>query len=168
MKRVSIIGLPSIAASLGLLAICLAGVQQAAGAEAADKPADKPAAAPSHQVFACYFHRTSRCPTCERVSDYIEAAIGTGFKADVEAGSVKIVMVDFQDPKNEKFTKAYKVISPTLVLLDVHDGKVTAWKEAPKVWSLVARKAEFFSYVQGEVRGYLDGQKTAAAKSARQ
>ena len=29
---------------------------------------DKPAAAPSHQVIACYFHRTNRCPTCKKIS----------------------------------------------------------------------------------------------------
>jgi hypothetical protein len=162
MKCISIIGHPSIAASLGLLAICFGGLQQAPGAEAADKPA----VAPSHQVIACYFHRTSRCPTCERISDYIEEAIGTGFKAEVKAGNVKIVMMDYQKEKNQKYAQAYQVISPTLVLLDVHDGKVTSWKAAPKVWSLVARKAEFFSYVQDELRSYLDGPKAAGPKPA--
>jgi hypothetical protein len=161
MKCRSILGLPSIAAGLGLLVICLAGVQQAAGAEAADKPAEKPAVAPSHQVIACYFHRTARCPTCCRISDYIEEAIGTGFKAEVKAGSVKVLMMDFQNAKNQKYAEAYRIAGPTLVLMDVHDGKVTSWKPAPKVWSLVGKKGDFLSYVQSEVRSYLDGQKTA-------
>jgi len=161
MKRGSIIGLLSISAGIGLLAICLAGLQQAPSTMAADAPA----VAPSHQVIACYFHRTVRCPTCRRISAYIEEAVQTGFKTEVKAGRVKMVMIDFQDAKNQKYAQAYQVAGPTLVLMDVHDGKVTSWKPAPKVWSLVAKKTDFFSYVQGEVRSYLDGQKTARRES---
>ena len=124
--------------------------------------ADKPAAGPSHQVIACYFHRTVRCPTCRRISAYIEESVNTGFASQVKDGSVKMVMIDFQDPRNQKFTEAYQIAGPTLVLMDVHDGKVTSWKPAPKVWSYVGNKDQFFRYVQGEVQGYLEVQRTAA------
>ena len=46
--------------------------------------------------------------------------------------------------------------------MDVHDGGTTAWKPAPKVWSLVGKKSDFFKYVQGEIQVYLDDKKTAA------
>lgn len=46
--------------------------------------------------------------------------------------------------------------------MDVRDGKVTSWKPAPKVWSLVSKKDDFFRYVQSEMRSYLDGIRTAA------
>ena len=158
MKCRSIIGLPSFAAGLGLLAICLPCVAQTPAAKAADKPA----VAPSHQVVACYFHRTNRCPTCRRISAYIEEAVKTEFKAELKTGSVKMVMMDFQDPRNEKYTDAYQITGPTLVLMDVHNGKVTSWKAAPKVWSFVGDKDEFFRYVQDEVRDYLEVKRTAA------
>ena len=124
--------------------------------------ADKPAAGPSHQVIACYFHRTMRCPTCQRISAYIEEAVNTRFASQVKDGSVKLVMIDFQDAKNQSYTQAYGIEGPTLVLMDVHGGKVKTWKPAPKVWSLVAQKGDFFKYVQGEVQSYLDGQKPSA------
>ena len=161
MKCRQIIGFPSLVVGLGTLAICLAGVRQRPSATAADAPA----VTPSHQVIACYFHRTVRCPTCRRISAYIEEAVQTGFKAEVKAGRVKLAMIDFQDAKNQKYAQAYQIAGPTLVLMDVQNGKVTSWKPAPKVWSLVANMADFFSYVQGEVRGYLDGQKTARRES---
>ena len=156
MKCGSMIGLSSFAAGLGLLAICLIGSQRAPAARAADAPA----AAPSHQVIACYFHRTVRCPTCRRISAYIEEAVQAGFTAELKGGSVKMLMIDFQDAKNQKYTEAYRISGPTLVLMDVHDGKVTSWKPAPKVWSLVGKKGDFLNYVQGEVQSYLDGQKS--------
>ncbi len=72
-----------------------------------------------------------------------------------------MLMVDFQDAKNQKLTQAYKISGPTLVIMDVHNGEVTAWKPAPKVWSLVGKKNDFFKYVQGEMQVYLEGKKTA-------
>jgi len=157
MKCRSIIGLPSFVAGLGLLAIALADFPQAPSAMAADAPA----VVSSHQVIACYFHRTVRCPTCRRISAYIEEAVQSRFKAELKAGSVKMMMIDFQDAKNQKYTKAYRITGPTLVLMDVHDGKVTSWKPAPKVWSLAAKKGDFLKYVQGELQSYLDGKKSA-------
>jgi hypothetical protein len=156
MKCRSIVGFCLSSGGLGLLAVCLAGLPQAPA-----RAADTRAPAPSHQVVACYFHRTIRCPTCQRIGAYIEEAIQTAFKAEVKAGKVKMLLVDFQDARNQKYAQAYQITAPTLVLMDVHDGKVTSWKAAPKVWSLVGKKADFFSYVQGEVRNYLDVQKTA-------
>ncbi len=123
---------------------------------------DTPAANPAHQVVACYFHRTVRCPTCKKIAAYIEESVQAGYEAQLKDGSVKLTMVDFQDAKNQKLAKAYKITGPTLVIMDIHDGKVTGWKPAPKVWSLVGKKSEFVRYVQGEVKSYLDGERTAA------
>jgi hypothetical protein len=123
---------------------------------------DPTTAAPAHQVVACYFHRTNRCPTCKKISAYIEESIQTGFDAQLQDGSVQVKMIDFQNPKNQKLTDAYKITGPTLVILDIHDGKVKAWKPAPKVWSLVSKKNDFFHYVQQEVKRYLDGERAAA------
>ena len=120
------------------------------------RAADDAPAAPSHQVIACYFHRTVRCPTCQKISTYIEESVNTNFAAQIKAGSVKVVMIDFQDAKNQNFTQAYRITGPTLVLMNVKDGKVAAWKAAPKVWSLVGQKDDFAKYVQGEVQSYLD------------
>lgn len=133
-----------------------------AGEVSPARSADGAAAAPSHQVIACYFHRTVRCPTCRTISAYIEESVKAGFAAQLQDGSVKLTMIDFQDPKNQKFTQAYRITGPTLVIMDVKDGKVAAWKPAPKVWSLVGQKDQFIRYVQGEVQSYLEGSATAA------
>jgi hypothetical protein len=150
--------LSSLVAGIGITAFVLA----TAGHPSQVRSEDKPSARPSHQVIACYFHRTVRCPTCKTISAYIEESVKTGFAAQMKEGSVKMVMIDFQDAKNQKYTQAYNIDGPTLVLMDVKDGKVVSWKPAPKVWSLVGKKNDFFRYVQGEVQDYLKGKKTAA------
>lgn len=143
---------------LGLVASALIGLQPCSRALAADAASGGPA----HQVIACYFHRTQRCPTCQTISTYIEDAIKAGFAAELNDKSVRTVMVDFQDPKNRKYAEAYQIDGPTLVLMDVRDGKIVAWKTAPKVWSLVGKKNDFFRYVQAEVQSYLRGPRTAS------
>jgi thiol-disulfide isomerase/thioredoxin len=117
--------------------------------------AEQPAKLPEHRVVAMYFHRTQRCPTCKRISAYIDEAIQKGFAKELKDRTVSFYLIDYQDRKNAKFAKAYKIEGPALVLADAHREKVTAWMPMPKVWSLVARKAEFLKYVQDGVRGYL-------------
>jgi hypothetical protein len=95
------------------------------------------------------------------VGSYVQEAVQAGFPAQMKDGTVKLLMVDFQDPRNQPYVKAYRVTGPLLVVLDVRDGKVAAWKPVPKVWSLLSKKTEFFKCVQSEVQGYLDAQEAA-------
>jgi hypothetical protein len=135
--------------------LMLSAVLSAAISAAAEKPEDLP----EHRVVAMYFHRTQRCPTCKRISAYIEEAIQTGFVKELKNNTVSLHLIDYQDRKNANFTRAYKIEAPTLVLADVHQGKVTTWKPMPSVWSLVAKKKDFLKYVQDGVRGYLEEKK---------
>ncbi len=146
----------------GAVAVALAVTWDGARAVAAEKATAEKAATPAHQVVVCYFHRTVRCPTCKKIGGYVEEAVKKGFAAELKAGTVRMTTVDFQDAKNREYTEAYKITGPTLVLMDVRDGKVKTWKPAPKVWSLVGDEEAFMKYVQGEVRSYLDAEKTAA------
>jgi hypothetical protein len=138
--------------SLGMLMFVSLGMMRTPRSLAEDKPATGPA----HQVIACYFHRTQRCPTCQKISAYIEESIKAGFESELKDKSVRMVMVDFQDPKNQKYAEAYEIDGPTLVLMHVRNGKIVEWKPAPKVWSLVGQKPKFVDYVQSEVRSYLE------------
>jgi hypothetical protein len=144
-----------------------ATTKEATETTATEKKADeKKAAEPSHQVYACYFHRTNRCPTCKKIGSYIEESVNTEFAPQIKDKSVRVMQIDFQDAKNEKFTKAYKISGPTLVIMNVSDGKVTTWKVAPKVWSLVSKKDDFSKYVKDEVQSYLKEEKSASRENA--
>jgi hypothetical protein len=138
-----------IPGSLLLLLVTLAAARPAP-AQSGSAPA------PKHRVAAIYFHRTERCPTCQMIGTYIEESIKTGFAEQLKDKSVSVHLIDFQDKKNAKYTKSYKITGPTLVLVNVKKGKVAEWKPMPKVWSLVAKKPEFFKYVQDGVHEYLE------------
>jgi hypothetical protein len=139
--------------SLLMVAVAVARLPYASASEPAKASTS---VSPAHYVIACYFHRTQRCPTCLRISSYIEESIQKRFAGEVKDGRVKLVMIDFQDPANAKYTETYNIQGPTLVVMDVRDGKVKEWKPAPRVWTLVRDKDSFGQYVETEVRGYLD------------
>lgn len=144
-------------ACLGLLLGTVAACRRASQPGVSDAfPAE-----PKHQVVARYFHRTQRCPTCQKISALIEEAVQAGFADDLKSGKVKLQMVDYQDARNQEVTATYKISDPMLVILDVRDGKVVEWKSAPKVWALFLKKDVFTKYVQDEMHAHLDAKPAA-------
>jgi hypothetical protein len=122
----------------------------------ADDSSDDTEAAPSRRVIACYFHRTQRCPSCITIGQYVEEAISIGYADEVEAGELSILSVDYQAASSARYVQAYKVTGPKLIVIEVEDGKVLRWKDAPKVWTLIGDKDAFIEYVQGELKVYVE------------
>ena len=129
-------------AALMLMAACLPA--------AADAPAR-----PARRVVATYFHRTVRCPTCQRVGSALEAAIRANFAAELNDGRLEWRMMDFQDPRNAGFAAAFGITGPAFIIMEVQGDRVVAWKPAPKAWSLLGDQDAFSRYVQAEVRSVL-------------
>lgn len=115
-------------------------------ARAADKPADR--------VVAMYFHRTERCPTCQKMGSYAEEAVKQGFEEQVRNGTVEFRDVDFQDERNAALRKAYKISGPALVVAQVRDNKVKQFKNLEEIWMKVMKKDEFLKYVRDNVELY--------------
>lgn len=109
---------------------------------------------PPHQVVVSYFHRTQRCPTCKRIGALVEESIRQGYPKELKTKTVELRLVDYQDRKNAKLAREYKITGPILVLANVHQGKVVQWTPMPKVWQLVGKPAAFYTYVQDGIEKY--------------
>lgn len=107
---------------------------------AADAPADR--------VIAIYFHRTQRCPTCQKMGSYSEEAVKTGFAKQLKDGTVAFYHVDFQNPKNAALTKGYKISGPALIVAKISKNKVVKYADLADIWTNVADKKKFVKYVQ--------------------
>ena len=141
MKRIAAIVLPVTA--VALLAAMLPSV-----AAAADAPADR--------VVAMYFHRTERCPTCQKMGSYSEEAVKTGFAEKVKDGSVAFYYIDFQNKKNAKLKKGYDVSGPALIVAKIKGKKVKEFKDLEDIWTNVADKQAFIKYVQENISAYVE------------
>jgi thiol-disulfide isomerase/thioredoxin len=132
-------------ALIASIVTCIAA-PDARTAFAAEKPADR--------VVAMYFHRTERCPTCQKVGSYAEEAVQKGFTQEVKKGTVEFHYVDFQDEKNAALTKGYKISGPALVIAQVRDHKVKQFKNLEEIWTKVQQKDQFLKYVRDNLEAY--------------
>ncbi len=113
------------------------------------------AQSPSHQVVAYYFHTNTRCDTCRKIEAYSHEAIEEGFRAELKDGTLELRVVNYEEPANRHFIKDYQLVSKSLILVNMVDGKQTEWTNLKLVWELVKNKKAFLNYVRGEVSNYL-------------
>jgi hypothetical protein len=108
-----------------------------------------------HKVIAYYFHTNTRCSTCIKIEAYSKEAILQGFPNELKNGALEMRIVNYENEENQHFMKDYKLVSKSLVLVNMVDGKQTEWTNLRVVWQLTGRKDAFLNYVRKEIRGYL-------------
>jgi hypothetical protein len=119
--------------------------------------AQKPAAPQSdtHKVIAYYFHTNTRCSTCIKIEGYSKEAIEKGFADELKKGTLEMRVINYEQPENKHFLKDYKLVTKSLVLVNMVNGKQTEFTTLKKVWQLTGHKDDFLKYVRKEVRSYL-------------
>ena len=137
MKRID------VAKLLTLTAVLFATVASSV-THAADAPKDR--------VVAMYFHRTQRCPTCLKMGSYSEEAVKAVFADEIKKGQVAFYFIDFQDEKNARYTKAYNINGPALIVAKISDNKVASYRNLEEIWTKVGDKPAFLRYVQESVK----------------
>lgn len=115
-------------------------------------------------VRVLYFHRVPGCSTCQTMSKYVYETILKTYSREVKNRQVVLRYFNFEDPKNAKLVKTFKIASPTLVLIQGRNGKDIKAKYADKIWSLAGDKAAFMKYVGKEIDGYLKSQEQTQDK----
>ena len=111
--------------------------------------------AQNSKVIAYYFHGTFRCTTCRTIEQYSHDAIQTYFAKELGNGRLEFRPVNVEEPENKHFIQDYQLVTRSLVLSLVSDGKETKWKNLTDVWKLVRDKDKFFQYVKDEVEKFL-------------
>jgi thiol-disulfide isomerase/thioredoxin len=132
--------------SIGLIAAVSLATLCSEVVVAADVPEDR--------VVVMYFHRTERCPTCEKMGSYAEEAVKRGFKEQLKKGTVAFHFIDFEDEKNEKLVKGYEVEDPKLIIAKITGNKVAKYTNLEDIWTKVSDKPAFLKYVQESVAAY--------------
>jgi hypothetical protein len=117
-------------------------------------PVVRAADTPGDRVVVMYFHRTERCPTCKLMGSYSEEAVKSGFQQQVEAGTVRFYYVDFEDKKNERLVRGYKIEDPSLVVAKIAGKKVEKYANLEEIWDKVTDKPAFIKYVQDHVAAF--------------
>jgi hypothetical protein len=135
-----------------ILGFAAAAAVPALSALAQQTTAPKP---DTHRVIAYYFHTNARCSTCIKIEQFSHEAIEQGFPEELKNGALEIRVVNYEQAENRHFMQDYKLVSKSLVLVNIINGKQTEWTNLKMVWQLTGRKDAFLNYVRKEVRNYL-------------
>jgi hypothetical protein len=119
-------------------------------------PADK-GAAPPLKMVVYYFHATQRCATCKAIESYSKEVLETKYGAQLRAGVIQWQVVDVEQPKNRHFIQEYRLVSSSVVVVRIENGKRGRWQTLDKTWTLVRKKGEFVQYVQSNINKLLEG-----------
>jgi hypothetical protein len=101
-----------------------------------------------------YFHRTIRCPSCEKIEALTKQAVDSGFAGDLAAGTFAWRVVNIDTPENAHFEKDYQLRAQSVVVSESNNGKELRWKNLDKVWDMLEDDAGFIRYVQDEIRSF--------------
>ncbi len=107
------------------------------------------------KLIAYYFHGTFRCTTCRTIEEYSHDAIQMYFAKELGNGILEFRPVNVDEPENKHFIQDYQLVTRSLVLSLLSDGKEMKWKNLPDVWKLVRDKEKFYQYVKDEVELFL-------------
>jgi hypothetical protein len=107
------------------------------------------------KVIAYYFHGNFRCTTCRNIEEYSHDAIQEYFAKEIGNGSLEFRPVNVEEPGNKHFIQDYQLVTKSLVLSLVSDGRETKSKNLADVWKLVRDKEKFFQYVKDEIEKFL-------------
>lgn len=108
-------------------------------------------------VRVIYFHGENRCQTCIKIEGLCDGAMKDYFKNQIQSGTVKWEVINFDEKKNEHYVDKFELYSQTLILIKYKNGKETDWKSLEKIWQLYGDKQKFYNYVKKEVDSYLKG-----------
>ena len=125
----------------------------AEGTSTAVTPAAKPQA---NKIIAYYFHTTYRCDTCRRIEAYSKEAINSGFARELADGKLEFQLVNVELPENQHFAQDYKLVTKSVVLVRMKDGKQIEWTNLSRIWELTGDRDAFLRYVQEGIRTYLE------------
>jgi len=118
-------------------------------------PADKPVLS-SPKLVAFYFHTSQRCVTCVAIENYTKEALNSKFGDALRKGIVEWRVVNVEQPQNRHFIRDFRLVSPSVVVVRLENGKSVKWQTLDKTWTLVRNKAQFIQYVQSSIDKFLE------------
>jgi len=109
------------------------------------------------KVVVYYFHGNTRCITCKKIESFARSAIESGFAAELKTGRIEFRAVNVEEPNNEHFVQDYQLVTRSVVLSRIRNGKQDTWKNLDQVWTFVRDPDAFNRYVVDETKQLLGG-----------
>ena len=113
-------------------------------------------AADQDQVIAYYFHTTFRCPSCQKIQRYAEAAWQEYFAPELESGALVTRVINVEEAGQGHYVQDYQLYTKSVVLALIKDGQEVRFKNLDQIWPLLGNKGKFYQYIKDETQRFLD------------
>lgn len=112
------------------------------------------------RLIVYYFHGDIRCATCRKLESYAKEALDTNFSDAIVSGNITWKPVNVDKPENRHFIQDYKLVTKSVILSKIVDGKETTWKNLDQIWQKVTDKNEYMRYINDGIVELLEETKS--------
>jgi hypothetical protein len=109
------------------------------------------------KIVVTYFRGNVRCATCINLEAYSDEAVEQGFPQEIANGTVEFKTVNIDEEDNRHFVKDYQLVSRSVVVSRIENGKEIKWKNLDMIWHLVGDKEKFMAYIKAETKKMMEG-----------
>jgi thiol:disulfide interchange protein len=92
---------------------------------------------------AVYFHAPHQCATCRKIESFSHAAL----IPEIKGGNLAWQKADYTTDTNAALVDQFKVVGPTVVLVEVRGGNIVRWKNLEEVWDHTGDQADFTAFI---------------------
>ncbi len=133
-------------------------IKEALPTSPADEPNDSVVspAAEHTALIVYYFHGDFRCITCNKLESYTREAVKTHFVDAFAAKKMVFMPINTDKPQNSHFIQDYGLVSKSVVLSEVAQGREIRFKNLDQIWQKVADKDSYLEYIRNSIAEFLE------------
>jgi len=110
-----------------------------------------------NQLIVYYFYGDKRCPTCHKLETYAKEALDSYFADEIASKNIVWKTVNIDKTENSHFIRDYKLVTKSVVLSEVANGKEVGWKNLDQIWKKVGDKDSYLQYIRESILNGLEG-----------
>lgn len=126
--------------------------------KAPDQKADVQQKQEGIKTIVYYFHGNVRCPSCKLLEEYSEEAVKQGFPGEISSGKMEFRSINVDEEPNRHFITDYQLVSRSVVVSRIENGKEAEWKNLDRIWNLFRDHDKFIEYVRDETKKVMEKQ----------
>jgi len=112
-----------------------------------------------NQLIVYYFHGDKRCPTCHKLETYAKEGLDAYFADEIASKKIVWKVLNVDRTENSHFIQDYKLVTKSVVLSEVANGKEVRWKNLDQIWQKVRDKDNYLQYIRESILRQLEGKK---------
>jgi len=108
------------------------------------------------QLIVYYFHGDVRCPTCHKLENYAKEALTKYFPDKLASEDFVWKPVNVDRPQTSHYVRDYQLVTKSVVLSEMTDGRQCKWKNLDEIWERVTDKDSYLKYIRQSILEFLE------------